>query len=59
MIGLATDMGRLVETGGYVIMSGILNEQADDVIAIYCANGFNLLHIDSIVDWTTLTLRKL
>ena len=59
LIGLATDMGRLVETGGYVIMSGILNEQADDVIAIYCANGFNLLHIDSIVDWTTLTLRKL
>lgn len=59
LIGLATDMGRLVKTGGYVIMSGILNEQADDVIAIYCANGFNLLHIDSIVDWTTLTLRKL
>ena len=59
LIGLANDMGRLVETGGYVIMSGILNEQADDVIAVYCANGFNLLHIDSIVDWTTLTLKKL
>ena len=58
-IGLATDMGRLVKTGGYVIMSGILNEQADDVIGVYCANGFNLLHSDSIVDWTTLTLRKL
>jgi ribosomal protein L11 methyltransferase len=38
-----------------VILSGILNEQADDVIAVYCANGFNLLNRDSIVDWTTLT----
>ncbi|MFT5065004.1 MAG: hypothetical protein ACI9TA_000613, partial [Reinekea sp.] len=31
-------------------------EQADEVFAVYCANGFNLVHHDSIVDWTTLTL---
>ena len=55
LIGLAPDMGRVVKAGGYVILSGILNEQADDVIAVYCANGFNLLNRDSIVDWTTLT----
>ena len=55
LIGLAPDMSRVVKAGGYVILSGILNEQADDVIAVYCANGFNLLNRDSIVDWTTLT----
>ena len=58
LIGLAPDMGHVVKAGGYVILSGILNEQADDVIAVYCANEFNLLHHDSIVDWTTLTFGK-
>lgn len=59
LIGLAPEMGPAVKTGGYVILSGILNEQADDVITVYCANGFNLVHRDSIVDWTILTLAKM
>jgi ribosomal protein L11 methyltransferase len=59
LIGLAPEMGPAVKTGGYVILSGILNEQADAVIEVYCANGFNLSQRDSIVDWTTLTLSKL
>ncbi len=59
LIGLAPDMGNAAKQGGYVILSGILNEQADEVISVYCANGFNLLHRDSIVDWTTLTLGKI
>lgn len=59
LIGLAPEMGPAVKAGGYVILSGILNEQADAVIEVYCANGFNLVQRDSIVDWTTLTLSKL
>ena len=59
LIGLAPEMGPAVKTGGYVILSGILNEQADAVIEVYCANGFNLVQRDSIVDWTTLTLSKM
>ena len=59
LIGLAPEMGPAVKTGGYVILSGILNEQADAVIDVYCANGFNLVQRDSIVDWTTLTLSKM
>jgi len=43
---------------GYVILSGILNEQADEVVGIYQQNGFNLVKSDSIVDWTTLLMRK-
>ncbi|MDG1376872.1 MAG: 50S ribosomal protein L11 methyltransferase [Yoonia sp.] len=58
LIGLAPEMGPAVKAGGYVILSGILNEQADAVIEVYCANGFNLIQRDSIVDWTTLTLVK-
>ena len=59
LIGLAPEMGPAVKTGGYVILSGILNEQADAVIDVYCANGFNPVQRDSIVDWTTLTLSKM
>ncbi|WP_296423662.1 50S ribosomal protein L11 methyltransferase [Yoonia sp.] len=58
LIGLAPDMGRCVAAGGHVILSGILNEQADEVIGIYRDNGFNLVKNDSIVDWTTLTMCK-
>ena len=58
LIGLAPDMGRVVKPEGYVILSGILNTQADEVTAVYCENGFNLVKRDSIVDWTTLTLKK-
>jgi ribosomal protein L11 methyltransferase len=59
LIGLAPEMGLAVKTGGYVILSGILNEQADAVIDVYCANGFNPVQRYSIVDWTTLTLSKM
>lgn len=58
LVGLAPDMGRSVVPGGYVILSGILNEQAEDVISIYQQNGFNLVRKRVIVDWTTLTMSK-
>lgn len=58
LIGLAPDMARAIAPEGYVILSGILNEQADDVIAVYAQNEFNLVHRDMIVEWTTLTLRR-
>lgn len=58
LISLAPDMARHLQPGGYAILSGILNEQADEVIAVYAANGINLLHREEIVEWTTLTLQK-
>ena len=58
LVALAPDMAQAMQPGGYAILSGILNEQADDVIAVYARSGINLVHRESIVDWTTLTLRK-
>ncbi|MEP3636555.1 MAG: 50S ribosomal protein L11 methyltransferase [Paracoccaceae bacterium] len=56
LLALAPDlMGRL-KPGGFAILSGILNEQADEVIDHYRAAGANLHHRQQIVDWTTLTL---
>ncbi|MFV2051674.1 50S ribosomal protein L11 methyltransferase [Aliiroseovarius sp. YM-037] len=58
LIALAPDMQAHVAPGGYAILSGILNEQADEVIGVYSRNGFNLVNRDEIVEWTTLLLRK-
>jgi len=57
LIGLAPDMADSLADGGYAILSGILNEQADEIIAVYARFGFNLVKREQIVDWTTLTLQ--
>ncbi len=58
LIALAPDMDAHVMPGGHAILSGILNEQANDVLEVYARNGFNLDHREEIVDWTTLTLSR-
>ena len=58
LIMLAPDMAANLQDGGYMILSGILNEQADEIVAVYARNGINLCHREEIGEWTSLTLRK-
>lgn len=58
LIDLAPDMAKNLQSGGYAILSGILNEQADEVIAVYAENGISLTYREEIGEWTTLTLQK-
>jgi ribosomal protein L11 methyltransferase len=58
LIMLAPDMAKHNKLGGFVILSGLLNEQADEIIAVYSQNGYNLTRHDVIGDWSTLTLRQ-
>lgn len=58
LVALAPDMATALQPGGYAILSGILNEQADNVVEVYARSGINLVHRESIVDWTTLTLQR-
>mgnify|MGYP003624930915 FL=1 len=58
LVALAPDMAGVMAPEGYAILSGILNEQADEVIDVYAQSGINLHHRESIGDWTTITLRK-
>ena len=55
---LAPDMAANTSPTGIVILSGILNEQADMVEGFYRGAGFARMwrHIDG--EWTTLVLRK-
>ena len=57
LVALAPDVARHADSGAFVILSGILNPQADEVIEVYARNGINLVDRRVIGDWTTLTLR--
>ena len=58
LIALAPDVADHLRPAGFAILSGILNEQAADVIAVYARSGINLTHSETIGDWSTLTLQK-
>lgn len=57
--GLAHDMGRFTQPGAFIILSGLLNTQAQSVISTYKGHGFALERRLVIGEWTTLTLRRL
>jgi ribosomal protein L11 methyltransferase len=59
LIALAPDMATHVCAGGWTILSGLLNEQAEEVIGVYADNGMTLVHHEQIGDWSTLTLQRL
>jgi len=57
LIMLAPDMAKHAAPGGLAILSGLLNTQADDVLAAYTAQGFEMSARDELGEWTTLVLR--
>jgi ribosomal protein L11 methyltransferase len=58
LVELAGPMGAHVAPEGRAILSGLLNTQAEDVIAAYEAAGFAVETREEIGDWSTLTLLK-
>ncbi len=58
LIGLAPDIAGALKPQGFAILSGLLNEQADEVLAAYEAEGMKIHDREEIGDWTTLCLRK-
>ncbi|MEM7752323.1 MAG: 50S ribosomal protein L11 methyltransferase [Pseudomonadota bacterium] len=56
LLDLARPMVGALTPAGRAVLSGILVEQAADVVAHYERIGFELLQRDDIVDWTTLIL---
>lgn len=58
LVMLAPDMGQYIGQNGHAILSGILNEQADEVVEAYSAAGFTVHTREEIGEWTTLTLTR-
>jgi ribosomal protein L11 methyltransferase len=55
---LAPDLAKALRTGGILVLSGLLNAEAPDVISCYVAQGFRLSEHRQIGGWSTLTLVK-
>ncbi|WP_372571259.1 50S ribosomal protein L11 methyltransferase [Ruegeria jejuensis] len=58
LIALAPEISAHLRPAGYAILSGILNEQASDVVQVYSQNGTNLVRSEEIGEWTTLVVQK-
>lgn len=58
LIDLAPMMAKNCRSGGFVILSGILVQQAEAVISAYQNNGFHVERRDDIGEWSTLVLRR-
>lgn len=58
LLALAPDLAGALRDGGYAILSGVLNEQAEEVSTLYSRFGVNLVRTDRIGEWTTLTLQN-
>lgn len=58
LVALAPDLVGALAPGGHAILSGILNEQAENVARVYSELGTNILNQEAIGDWTTITLRN-
>ena len=55
---LAPAMAVHLAPGGIAILSGLLVEQADDIVAVYNAQGVDLVKREDLGEWTALTLTR-
>lgn len=55
---MAGDAAKALAPNGYIILAGLLNRQAEDVIDAYRSQGLKLFEQLFIGDWSTLILRK-
>lgn len=59
LVALAPSIAGAMSSGGYLILSGILNHQGDEVVQVYSDEGYNLDQREQIGEWVTLTMRRI
>jgi len=55
---MAGEASQALTPGGYIVLAGLLNRQAEDVIDAYRSAGVRLVDQLFIGDWSTLMMRK-
>lgn len=58
LMALAPEISAHLTRGGIAILSGLLVEQADGIIAAYADQGLTLAHREDLGEWSALTLQK-
>jgi len=59
LLAIATDISKYSLSGGYVVLSGILSDQAELVVNKYTGVGFSLSNQIEIGEWVTIIFRKI
>ena len=59
LLAIANDISKYSLSGGYVVLSGILSEQAELVVNKYTGVGFSLSNKIEIGEWVTIIFRKI
>ena len=59
LLAIANDISKYSLSGGYVVLSGILSEQAELVVNKYTGVGFSLSNQIEIGEWVTIIFRKI
>jgi len=59
LIELAPDMAAHLAPGGRAILSGLLVEQADEIVEVYQGQGLALETREDLGEWSALTLSRL
>ncbi|MBT6865168.1 MAG: 50S ribosomal protein L11 methyltransferase [Planktomarina temperata] len=59
LIELAPDIAAYLAPGGRAILSGLLVEQADEIVEVYQGQGLALETREDLGEWSALTLRRL
>jgi len=59
LLAIATDISKYSLSGGYVVLSGILSEQAELVVNKYTGVGFSRSNKIEIGEWVTIIFRKI
>jgi ribosomal protein L11 methyltransferase len=58
LVRLSADIAKRVKTGGYIVLSGILNEQQSLIIEAYTLQGFQNFQITEDAGWLCLSAQK-
>lgn len=58
LVALAPSVARAVASGGAVVLSGLLLEQAREVLAVYACAGFRLRRRIVLAGWATLVIER-
>ena len=56
LIELAPDIAAHLASGGLAILSGLLIEQAEEIVEVYQSQGFDLQSREDLGEWSALTL---
>jgi ribosomal protein L11 methyltransferase len=58
LVDLAGDVARHLAPEGRIVLSGLLNEEEERVLAAYAAHGLKLLSARRLEGWSALTLAR-